>query len=124
MPETDVSMNCGIYMIDGVSEFKDTSPRSRYNFLLDLQDVGEGHVWTWPGAFLFTDAKAPQQNTRTAGDAFADFIRRHKLGKLQATGWFKNPNTNNLIQQWTFFPDGKALEDHIDKLAKRLGDEE
>lgn len=43
------------------------------------------------------------------GDKLCRFIRRHKLGKVQQSLTKQNPNTNNLIRMWIWYPDYDAI---------------
>lgn len=51
-----------------------------------------------------------------SGKRLADKIRRKKLGKLQSSKIVRNPNTNNLIQMWIFYPDWKAVRTYQSKI--------
>lgn len=54
--------------------------------------------------------------TRQRGVDLAKKIKLRKLGKVQCSKQVFNPNSNNIIQMWTWYPDFEALETYVEKL--------
>lgn len=55
------------------------------------------------------------------GSLLARKIRAKKLGVLQSSKKVRNPNSNNIIQMWIWYPDWVALDKHCDTLTPRNG---
>lgn len=53
------------------------------------------------------------------GSRLARKIRAKKLGILQSSKKVMNPNSNNVIQMWIWYPDWVALDKYCDTLTAR-----
>lgn len=50
------------------------------------------------------------------GQKLFNLIRRHNLGKVVASKKVNNPNSNNIIRMWTFYPDWVKMHLLFDNL--------
>jgi hypothetical protein len=66
----------------------------------------------FPAHFLFSDIV-----DKEGGTAFANYIRRNKLGKVVQSPIAINPNSNHKIRVWIFTPDKKAIRKWYKKHA-------
>jgi hypothetical protein len=93
-------LSCGIKELTGVN----CSDLLAFKLALAGKISVEGEVSTFGRGwtYVFSD------NISGNGKEIAKLIKQHRLGRLVATPWVRNPSSGNKIKTWTWIYNGRV----------------